>query len=293
MAYAQYIDTFIVAAKKNPALHWYAIADSAQHSALPSALTKTGGESRCLLDAPKGSPLAANAPHFVALSPPDMHNPSWMWICRNGGSLPCVTVLASELDFDPMFNHLQQFTEIVLPDGEDMFFAFWDPSILATLLGQTEDPTLHVMGPVLNEKQRATLIQGIDAWWYWDRNGALRSLDMLPLNVDLVDTPFGLTQHQVDDLVEASVPDHVLAHIALNQPQLLNGIEPFQRYGIVQRHIVDARDIKLESMNDLVNYVCAALIYKEQMNHDETILALLNRVKQGELKFSEALEQMP
>ena len=46
-------------------------------------------------------------------------------------------------------------------------------------------------------------------------------------------------------------------------------------------------------MNDLVNYVCAGLIYKEQLKQDELILTLLDRVKHGDLKFSEALEQMP
>ena len=61
----------------------------------------------------------------------------------------------------------------------------------------------------------------------------------------------------------------------------------------MQRYLAEARDIKLETMNDLVNYVCAGLIYKEQLKQDAVILALLDRVKHGDLKFSEALEQMP
>lgn len=287
------MEIFNSAATQNPAWHWYVIADSAQHKALPGALTKNGETSRCFLDAPEGSPLSASAPHLVKLSTPQTDTPSWTWLRRNAATLPCVTVLASELNFDAVFSHLQRFTEVLLPDGEDMFFAFWDPAILATLLGQADDPTLHVPGPVLSEIQQATLTQDIKAWWYWDREGALRSLNMSQEENTYTDTPLQLTQKQVDDLVEASVPDHVLYHLELNQPLLLDDIKASKRYGVVQRHLVEARDIKLETMIDLVNYVCAGLIYKEQLKHDELILSLLNRVKQGELKFSEALEQMP
>lgn len=46
-------------------------------------------------------------------------------------------------------------------------------------------------------------------------------------------TPLQLTQYQVDDLVEASVPDHVLYYVELNQPQLINDIAPANRYGLV------------------------------------------------------------
>lgn len=287
------LEIFIAAAEQNPALHWYVIADSAQDKVLPAALKKNGEASRCLLDAPEGSPLSASAPHLVELSAPQTDTSAWQWLRRNAATLPCVTVFASELDFDSVFSHLQQFTEVLLPDGDDMFFAFWDPAILATLLGQVDDLTLHVPGPVLSDIQQATLTKDIKAWWYWDRDGTLRSLPMEQEEKTYVETPLQLTQKQVDDLVEASVPDHVLYHVELNQPLLLSDIETSRRYGVVQRYLVEARDIKLEAMNDLVNYVCAGLIYKEQLKQDALILTLLDRVKQGDLKFSEALEQMP
>lgn len=287
------LEIFVAAAEQNPALNWYVIADSAQDKALPAVLKKHNEASRCLLDAPEESPLSASAPHLVQLSAPQTDNSAWQWLRRNANALPCVTVLASESNFDSVFSHLQQFTEVLLPDGEDMFFAFWDPAILATLLGQADDHTLHVPGPVLNEAQQATLTKDIKAWWYWDREGVQRSLPVSQEEKNYVDTPLQLTQKQVDDLVEASVPDHVLYHLELNQPLLLSDIESSRRYGVIQRYLVEARDIKLEAMNDLVNYVCAGLIYKEQFKQDALILTLLDRVKQGNLKFSEALELMP
>ena len=105
--------------------------------------------------------------------------------------------------------------------------------------------------------------------------------------------PKPVTQPQVDNLVEASVPDHVLHYVELNQGHLLNDIQPKQRYEVVRENLVAAREIKLDAMSDLVNYVCAALIYKDQFQHDKLILDLLSQVKNGELQFANALDLMP
>lgn len=48
-----------------------------------------------------------------------------------------------------------------------------------------------------------------------------------------------------------------------------------------------------DGMKDLVNYVCAALIYKERMHSEDTIRKLLQSVEEGSLSFSEALEEFP
>jgi Domain of unknown function (DUF4123) len=287
-------------AAPNSNWHWYAIADSAQHKALPDAISVDGGQQRCLLDAPVGSPLAAQAPHLVQLPSPSEGSDGWKWIARNVPGLPCATVIATTLEFDQLFDHLKPFTEVLLPDGDDMFFAFWDPAILAVLVGQADDPTLYVKGPVLTAEQRAAFTQGIAGWWYWDREGSLRSVrieaaaaDAKSVQDKLLDMPLQLTQTQVDDLVETSVPDHVLHYVELNQGHLLNDIKPRQRYEVVLKNLVAARDIKLDTMSDLVNYVCTALIYKDQFKQDKTIQALLGRVEKGELQFAQALELMP
>lgn len=285
---------FVEAAVQTPSWNWYAIADSAQHRDLPGALVRhSGGLTRCLFDAPPGSPLAANSPHLVQLERPAEDAFAWKWIRRNANGKPCITVIASDAGFDTVFAHLQQFIEVLLPDGEDMFFAFWDPAILGVLVGQSDDPTLYVQGPVLSGVQHASFAQHIAGWWYWDRDGNIHSLKKTDTPAERADTPLQLTQDQVDALVEASVPDHVLSHIELNQSQLLRDIEPAQRYGLIRKHLLNARQIKLETMGDLVNYVCAALIYKEQPRQDGTIRALLERVKLGEINFAQALEQMP
>lgn len=287
------IDALKLAAKKNPALIWYSIVDSAQNKSLPKILLANQHQSRCLFAVAEDSPIAANAPHLVSLDSPLLMSAAWRWIDLHAAHTPCLSILATELSFDQLYEHLHQLTEIVLPDDDEMFFAFWDPAILATLLGAEGDTTLHVRGPILSDAQRGSMTLHINAWWYWDRTAQLREVQIAPLSEEKISFPMVLNQEQTDALVEASVPDHVLYHITQNQAQLLSDIEPSQRYSIVQKLIAKARNIHIEAMSDLVNFVCAGLIYKEQFEHNTEVIALLNRVKQREISLTEALEQMP
>lgn len=272
-------------------VRWYALADSAQDRALPGALQEAGMPVRCLFGVEQGTPLAEKAPHLVELAPPESGSPAWQWILTRAQAAPCVTVLASVLHFDALFAVLRRCTEVVLPDGTGMFFAFWDPAILGTLVGQPDDLTLHVPGPVLTPAQRHALTGQVQAWWYWDRDGIVHRID--PVAGPAAAVPFELTQEQVDALVEASLPDHVLSFVDLNQPHLLSSLTPRERYGLVRDACRQARAVGLENMQDLVNFACVKLIYGARFDTDPIIGALLGRVKNGEIAFRAALEEMP
>jgi len=261
--------------------HWYAIADAAQHKSLPGALVQTSQlQHRCLFDAAQDSPIAAYSPHLVALPAPSKNDetshPAWRWIERYAPDVPCVTVLASSL-----------------PDGEDMYFAFWDPMILGTLMGQPDDRTLYVAGAVLDESQRAGLTTGIQSWWYWDRGGQIRAIKTDSKSEGPIAMPMQLNYQQMDMLVEASIPDHVLHHVEQNQPHLLSNMNTRQRYNIVREHLVGARSLGLNGMGDMVNYVCAALIYGPDLRQDPQITGLLEQVRAHRLTLDQALEAMP
>lgn len=317
------IRTLDDAAQAHPDWRWYAIADSAQDRSLPGALVGEGGQVRCLLGAAQDSPVAHKSPHLVALAAPAAGDLTWSWIGLNARAKPCVTVVASRLGFDALFTQLAARTEVVLPDGDAMFFGYWDPAILGTLVGQPDDATLHVPGPVLDPDQRAWFLAPVAAWWYWDRDGAFHEVtptsspapllspspSLSPASPSAAPAPSSsltaplafapqpptltLDQSQVDALVEASVPDHVLYFLELNQPLLLEPIAPADRYRIVARAIANARAYGLDAMQDLVNFLCAALIYQDRFNVDPAITALLADVKRGTLRFADALAQMP
>ena len=287
------IATFKTVARANSALRWYAITDSAQHKSLPGAVTQAGVFVRCLFGATQGSPLADHSPHLVELCSPIENSRSWNWIGLHAKSKPCITIIAAEMAFDELFVQLAESIEVELPDGFEMFLAFWDPVILGTLMGQGDDRTLHVPGPVLTAGQRAKLTGGMQAWWYWDRHGTMHSLDLDATQNRPPNGPLTLTQAQVDDLVEACVPDHVLYYVQLNQPQLVAEIPVQLRYGVVREALVLAREIGLLVMRDLVNFVCVKLIYGERLETDKTILTLLERVQHGRLTLAQALDEFP
>lgn len=290
----------LASAFDNQALTCYAIVDFAQDAALLARFEKEGlsTQSKCLLPAALDSESADYAPHLVALSPLAADAEAWPDILQTGARHPAsFTLLASRFSFETLLHHLAAFSEILLPDDTDMIFAFWDPAVLGTLTGQKSDTTLHVPVPVLSERQRARLLLGITAWWYWDRDG--NPQQVLPRENEeaaaghLVALPLKLTQVQVDMLVEAGVPDQLLSMVMENQPQLLWDIPRAQHYRTMETHLLGARRLKLFGMRDILNYTCAALIYGDAMKNNPLIAALLEQVKAGAIDFETAMAQFP
>lgn len=288
-----HIATFEMLARENSALRWYAIADSAQQSGLPKAVVQECFPARCLFGASQGSPLAHHGPHLVELCLPTESSRTWNWISLNANSNPSVTIIAAQISFDELFVQLAGCIEVVLPDEFEMFLGFWDPAILGTLMGQADDRSLHVQGPVLSASQRSKLTWRLHSWWYWDRYGDMHSLAIDSEQGVPSTDPFSLTQAQVDGLVEACVPDHVLYYVELNQPMLIAEVPSRERYEVVRQAMAQAREFGLVVMNDLVNFVCVTLIYGDKMKTDQVILDLLDQVRHGRLTFPKALDAFP
>jgi Domain of unknown function (DUF4123) len=283
---------------QRPELYFYAIVDSAQDARLLATLLAMtpGMQSQCLLVDVNGPELSKAAPHLVTLPPFAEDSEAWLTVFRSAASNPAsISIIASHRKFSALFTHLVPFTEIVLPDGDEMIFAFWDPAILGTLVGQRDDSTLHVPGPVLSARQRSKLLAGMSAWWYWDRNGQQHQMrdDAPQADADQVVLPLKLTLIQVDMLVEASVPDHLLGHIKESQPHLLFDLPEAEQYALVEQHLLEARKLNLRGMQDIINYICAGLIYGSKMQHDSVMAELLDNVKTGHISLSEAMEQFP
>ena len=288
----------LASAFDNPDLTCYAIIDKAQDKTLLEKFEKSGIGmcSKCVLPAALDSEIEDYAPHLLELSPLAVDADIWPDILRVGAEHPAsFTLLASRFSFDTLWDHLAAFTEILLPDDTDMILAFWDPAVLGTLTGQVSDLTLHISAPVLSERQRTRLLQGISAWWYWDRDGNPQQI--LPRTnteaaaANLVSLPLKLTQVQVDMLVEAGVPDQLLSMVKENQSHLLLDIPSSNHYKTIEEHLLDARKLKLFGMRDILNYTCAALIYGNALRKNAAIAELLAEVKAGTLSFDAAMEQ--
>ena len=280
-------------AQQDAGLKWYAIADSAQNSELPNILLNPTCLVRCLFGKPQGSLVAQYSPHLVELDSPRHRNEAWSWISLNVRMTSCVSIIATKLSFDELFSRLTQCIDVSLPDEESMFLAIWDPAILGTLIGQEDDDTLYVKGPVLDQNQRMILMQGINRWVYWNRNGACHTIYGSNVFEEDIASRIILNQGQVDALVEASVPDHILHYLSRNQSSLMDEIPFDRRYKFAVEALTRARDIGLKTMRDIINYVCAELFYKERMQKEESIIYLMSEVRNKNIAMDNAIRELP
>lgn len=202
-----------------------------------------------------------------------------------------MTIIASAVEFSKIFDSLERAMDVLFDDGYCMFLAFWDPAVLGSLIGQSDDSTLHVQGPVLNLQQRRRMESFISGWWYWGRGGVMHSIQIEVGGGGI--QKIMLDQSQVDALVEASLPDHVLFHVEKNLPVLLGNDEPLMRYQKIQASLKDARELGLTSMADLVNFVCLDLHYGGRLREEPSAVELLSRVKNKEMSFLEAAQNFP
>ena len=147
-----------------------------------------------------------------------------------------------------------------------MFLAFWDPVILATLVGHKENKTLYVDGPVFNAQQIKDLLTPIQSWWYWDRLGKLQVIWGINERVEqlpYVQVPLTFTVEQEEMMVEATFPDNLIYYLKLNNEFLISHMTDNELYQFVIKSIPEARAYNLFGTRDILNFICLKLIYKE------------------------------
>lgn len=284
------------AAHPESVLLLFALVDPAQDRSASQRLSKLSQQHASLLasfSAPQDS-----APQLLLLGAVDkLSEETWRLVERSVSSAAC-TFLLSGSSLNSLQQHLGRFVDVRLSGGVEMLLALWDPAILGTLVGQADDSTLHVPGPVLSLAQRNDLLSPLVAWWYCDREQHWHRIAGSGPNPDSTretKTRLTLTQAQEDALVEASVPDQVLFHLQQNRPSLLNNPDlPHANYHRFVRQVLPAaRMLGLEGMRDLVNFVALCLIYRQRMETDPQILQLLNQVQRKTLTMDEAMKRMP
>jgi hypothetical protein len=275
-------------------LQLYALIDAGQDKQSWQRLSERSSQSLPLLDT-KGTAADAFSPHLLSLGACDTPSLELQAALAARHPTAAYTLLCSSLSASELHAHLLRFAEVKLTGNMEMLLAFWDPAILGTLVGQVGDDTLHVPGPVLDAVQRQAFLSALTAWWYCDREGrwhqiAGGSAKAQPFELQ----SFALTQAQEDMLVEASVPDQVLYHLELNQPNLFDESQTHaKRYGFVKIVLGSARQLGLSGMRDLVNYTALCMIYRRRMQSDLQILSLLDLVQKKAMTLDEALPLMP
>jgi hypothetical protein len=283
------------AVNNDSTLRLFALFDCAQDKRIVSMIESDAAPNECMFGYELGSPIAKSTPRLVALSETGMSR-LLTWSIRSMHARPIATLIASSLNLPSLSLHLRRCIDVELEGLDSMYLAIWDPVILATLVGQADDATLHVQGPALRPEQVSDLLAPLSHWWYFDRAGNLHDAVAPQWRKEQHDRPaqrMVLDADQVDLLVEASVPDHLLQHIRQNQPELLERMPNAHHYQFVRQQLRRAREHGLEGTGDLVNYTCLALAFGSQFDELPSVAELLGQVKAGTLSFDEALDKVP
>lgn len=284
---------FRVQSEQSNDVHRYALVDSAQNPELTSMLGEPGA---CLFGSRPGTPIARVSPHLVRL-PRQQETKAWKCVARHAPRLPCLTVVTSRLPFDALYQHFKSHLEVRIGKNT-MHLAYWDPAILAVLVGQQDDDTLFVQGPVFDQDQLASFLSPVIDWWYWDRRQTLRRIR--PEQGKAVDAdaavsvlPLEFRPAQTDLLVQASLPDRVLYELRVNQPHLLETRDEWQNYDLACRLLNSAKDLRIHGLQDQVNFVGTGMILGEEFHLHPDVHPYLQGVPSGSQRFVEALRQVP
>ena len=205
---------------------------------------------------------------------------------------PCATLLASECEMAVLMAHLRHAMDPKMPGKESSYLAFWDPAVLAALLGQSDLDTQSHIEPVLTPAQIRALLGPIARWWCWSRSGRLHEYAVTDLNEPAAPLPLHLSAAQVDALVQGNVPDLLIYYVHLNQGQLRDKLPPLAMHWFARQQLVLARRYGLTGTRDLLNYLCLALIGGARVDQIPEVAALLLRVKARKLSFDKFMDEV-
>lgn len=276
--------------------HLYGIVDAAQDKYLLELLS-----GKCLFDYDQRTTVADVSPHLVHL-PDRSAVTTWHRIDQHAAKRPCLIILSSTLSFEDLFEHLQSFLDVRVNASTSHFLAYWDPMILMALIGQPDDDTLYVKGPVFDEAQREEFLQPIHDIWYWDRCAQLRHvavsklIETVPAPAaphDVSVWPLTFDQVQVRQIVQASTPDHVLYELRLNRPGVLADRTDGDNYTVTCSLLDVARDMDIKGLQDLVNFVGTGMILGENFHQHPLMQPYLVSMRESRKSFTDTLQQVP
>lgn len=272
-------------------LNIYALADAALDKKFLTKLNNL--RMKCLLKEASSDKAREISPHLIAL-PKGFESIEWSWISKNISGTPKMTIIISKLSFEELYDHLRSFLEVEFEGGLEMILAFWDPLIMATLIGNEKDKTLYVNGPVFDCEQASVLLEPIQSWWYWDRLGELQVLFGLnKVYEDFKKTkkkPLVFTSSQEELMVEATFPDNIIYYLKLNNSFLIKDIPEIKLYNFVTCSIPEARLCGLSGTRDILNFICMKLIYGNDYLNNLKVNEVLNLLKDKKIDMDEAMK---
>jgi hypothetical protein len=127
----------------------YAILDAARDIRVLALLLHHKQEQiQSLYEGEQGATLAQVAPYLVRLP---KESPLLETMVTEGWGKSWGVYLTSAAPFEQVRHHLRHFLQVKLPDGEQVYFRFYDPRVMRMFLPTcTPEDTTQFFGPILN-----------------------------------------------------------------------------------------------------------------------------------------------
>jgi hypothetical protein len=263
---------------RNSACNWYALLDGSQlpdlmHSLRRGALRASRYVS--LFDERSETGAGDAAPFLVDLKSAANLDRAIAYTVRNALTSYAVSWIASSLDMRTLAARLAQRLDARLTENMDVLLRYYDSRILSSL------------SATLIAEQSCNFFNFSQQWWYATRGGGLHSCVCNFANEDQFIPPLSFSQAHENQLTELAFPDAVLEHLLDEQGDLLASMNRAEQHAFVARQIECTKELRLESMADIVTYCVIALVVGEDFSTRMPWQEKVAAIKAGKVSFKE------
>lgn len=266
-------------------MYRYAIIDSAQRVGFHQRLDKYGVDYRSLYEGHAEGNLPEIAPLLVSFSEStDSHRVrAQADIQKLAQERPAVSIIETTLTTDELAKHLRRFHTVQLPEQKAMILRWYDTRILPVWM------------ETMSEAQRAGFAEGITRWTAYDRFGDEIELPLpaeRPAFASL--PPYELDQPQYDRLLDACLPDVLIAQLRNVIKDELKQIPERVLYPFVVEHLQASRAHGLDNLDDHTQYLLLALYTSGRfVEHPQVHVRLSKPCSEHEQPFAEWVDSLP
>lgn len=263
-----------------PAVHWYALYDSAFDPSPPS----TPHEGVNCYSLPAMSDLERVGPRLIPLHVREAHVEQMeqrlaAYIARCS-SRPMLSFIASHEKPEDIAQHWSELHTVRTADRERY------------LLRIADTRTLPVLASVLAPAQWAAWTQPLKRWLLIDRSGALAELPWPDAAAAPATAPLALSTFQIERLTQAAEPDALIAFFEDAMPDMApspDEMQPSRWHASVAQTLKLARQHGVERFEDKVALLQATRLTGGAFLFDERVLGLLRSAAWTHGALSESL----
>lgn len=131
---------------RDPAVGTFAVLDGARIEKLAGALETHGAEAQCLFAGKLAPSVARTAPYLVPLTRDGSFT---TWLLERGWAKSYGIFVRAPLELGELRRHLKRFLIVAGPDGQRLYFRFYDPRVLRLYLPTLNaEETPQLFGPL-------------------------------------------------------------------------------------------------------------------------------------------------